>query len=303
MSALMIDADSICAIVVTYFPKSGLAQNLSALASQVRTILIVDNGSSEECLAMIDQAALSVAAVVVRLGANQGIAMALNVGLRMARERGFLWVATFDQDSQVTPGMIKEMALALQTYPQRNHVAIVTPCHVDRQIGHTVRERRHAGVGEGWRVIFSTMTSGNLVNLDAASAVGDFDGSLFIDYVDHEFCLRLRDHGYLVLEATRAVLRHSLGNMERRLLLVKRVTVTNHVPVRRYYMSRNRLIIWRRYWRRQPVWVLIDIRRFLFETMYLLLFEKQTNMKIKMLLRGLRHGLKGIRGEYDPNVG
>ena len=36
----------ICAIVVTYFPKAGCADNLTALAPQVGHIVIVDNGSS-----------------------------------------------------------------------------------------------------------------------------------------------------------------------------------------------------------------------------------------------------------------
>jgi len=262
--------------------------------------MIVDNGFSAESLEPVEAAAQRLGATIVFLGSNLGIATALNTGLRLAREQGFRWLATFDQDSQATPGMIEEMARAFASYPQLERVAIVTPCHVDRRLGFPVRDRGGEAKGEGWRIIPSTMTSGNLLNVAFATAVGGFDDSLFIDYVDHELCLRLRRQGYRILEATRATLLHSLGSMERRLFLFKRVTITNHSVVRRYYMSRNRLIVWRRYWKHEPVWVIRDIRRFLFETLYVVLYEKQVREKFQMILRGLRDGFRNVRGAFDP---
>jgi rhamnosyltransferase len=300
MSVHAIERSDICAVVVTYFPKAGSADNLDALAPQVGKLLIVDNGSSAPSLEPVEAAAQRLNAEIVRLGSNLGIATALNAGLKIAREHGFRWLATFDQDSRATPGMIEEMVRALKSYPQPGEVAIVTPCHVDRRLGFTVREKAGEDVGEGWRVIPSTMTSGNLVSVEIATEVGGFDDSLFIDYVDHEFCLRLRGYGYRVLEATRAKLLHSLGAMERRLFIFKHVTVTNHPTVRRYYISRNRLIIWRQYWQQEPVWVMRDMRRFLFETVYILLYEKQLRAKVPMILRGLRDGFRNVRGAFDP---
>jgi rhamnosyltransferase len=144
------------------------------------------------------------------------------------------------------------------------------------------------------------MTSGNLVNIEAASAVGGFDASLFIDYVDHEFCLRLRAHGYQIVEATRARLLHSLGDLQRRQFIFRRVTVTNHPVARRYYISRNRLMIWREYWRREPRWVIRDIRGFVFETVYIVLYEEHAGAKLRMISLGLLDGIRGVRGAFDP---
>jgi rhamnosyltransferase len=84
--------------------------------------------------------------------------------------------------------------------------------------------------------------------------------------------------------------------MERRLFLFKYVSITNHGPVRRYYMTRNRLIVWRRYWKQEPFWVLRDMRRLLFETVYVLLYERDLRAKVPMILRGLAHGVRGVRG-------
>jgi rhamnosyltransferase len=303
MSIRAIERSDICAVVVTYFPKAGCAENLAALAPQVGKLVIVDNGSSAQSLEPIEAAARELDATVVHLCANLGIAAALNAGLKFAAERGYRWLATFDQDSRATPGMLAEMAGVLASYPHADRVAVLSPCHVDRGLGFTVRERSSEATGSGWRVVTSVMTSGNLVSLEAAAAVGGFDDSLFIDYVDHDFCLRLRRHGYQILEATRATLLHSLGAMERRRFLFVRVHVTNHPVVRRYYMSRNRLIVWRRYWRAEPRWVLRDVRHFLFEAAYVLLYEKQTGAKIAAIVRGLHDGLRNIRGAFREASG
>jgi rhamnosyltransferase len=296
MSTHAIERSEICAVVVTYFPRAGYAENFAALMPQVGKLLVVDNGSSEETFAPVEEAARRVGATVVRLGSNLGIATALNVGLKIAREEGFRWLATFDQDSRSTPGMIAEMTRAFESFPRPERLAVLSPAYVDRALGFSVRERQSEAAGEGWRVLATTMTSGNLVNIEIATAVGGFDDSLFIDYVDHEFCLRLRRHGYWVVEATRATLLHSLGRMERRWFVFKHVKITNHPVTRRYYMSRNRLIVWRLFWRQEPVWVIRDMRRFLFESMYVVLYEKQVGAKLSMSARGLRDGFRNVRG-------
>ena len=296
MGVYAIQRSEICAVVVTYFPKAECADNFAALVPQVGKILVVDNGSSPETLGPMEAAAQRVGATVVRMGSNLGIATALNTGLEMARKEGFLWLATFDQDSQCTPGMIEEMGRVRESCPQPEQLAIISPSYVDRTQGFAVRQRRSEATGEGWRILPTTMTSGNLVNVEIATAVGGFDDSLFIDCVDHEFCLRLRGHGYRVVEATRATLLHSLGTMQRRRFLFRLIATTNHPAVRRYYQSRNRLLIWRQYWRHEPKWVAQDIRRFVFESMYILLYEKQVKSKLSMIARGLRDGIRDVRG-------
>jgi rhamnosyltransferase len=291
---------ALCAVVVTYFPKPNCVANLFALAPEVAKVLIVDNGSSEQSLGPVEAAAAKLNAVIVRLGNNLGIAAALNVGLRFAHDHGYEWLATFDQDSQTTPGMIDEMFGALKAYPHPDQVAVVTPCHVDRNSGFTVKYPSAEASGAGWRIIPVAMTSGNVVNVQVAADAGGFDESLFIDYVDVEFCLRLRNRGYRLLEATRAKLIHSLGSMERRRFIFTRVIVTNHPSIRRYYITRNRFIIWRQYWKCEPAFVIGDIWRLLTETMYVLLYEKQVRAKIPMIIHGVRDGLKNVRGAFRP---
>jgi rhamnosyltransferase len=295
----MINRSEVCAVLVTYFPGSGCTENLAAVASQVGATVIVDNGTTEQVFSPVGEAARRLGATVIRMGDNAGIAAALNVGAQFATQRGYRWLATFDQDSRAPPEMIEDMARALAIYPDAERVAIVSPCHVDRVIGFALKERGAEAQGPGWRVVPSIMTSGNLVRLDALHAVGGFDQSLFIDCVDHDFCMRLRGRGYRILEATHARLLHSLGSMERRLFIFKRVTVTNHPPVRRYYISRNRIILWRRYWKQEPLWVLRDMRRLLFESVYVVLYERQVREKLGMIIRGVGDAIRNRRGPFQ----
>jgi len=299
MSIRASDKGAVCAVVVTYFPPASCAHNLTTIGSQVGKLLIVDNGSSEESLQPVAACALGLGASLVRLGANRGVAAALNVGVRFAVDCGCSWLATFDQDSQPTPGMIEEMLRVLRSYPDAEHVGVLSPRRVDPRSGFTVREPGSAESNDAWRPIPTSMTSGSLVNLAAIAKVGGFEDALFIDYVDHEFCLRLRRHGFRILEASRARLVHSLGALERRRFIFGRVSVTHHATVRRYYMTRNRLILWRRYWRREPRWVLGDVRRFLSETLFVLLYEQQVHSKVAMVCRGVRDGVKSIGGPFS----
>jgi rhamnosyltransferase len=291
-----IERAAICAVVVTYQPQPEVPANLAALAPQVGHVLIVDNGSAAQALAPVEEQALRCGATLIRLGCNEGIGAALNIGLDFARRNGFAWLATFDQDSRAPEAMLDEMIRALGSYPALERVGVVAPLHIDRDSGIRVGDRSNEGSGEGWRVVRSAMTSGSLVDVAKAARIGNFDASLFIDYVDHEYCLRLRRHGYQVLEAMRARLIHSLGRMQVRRLGPLRILVTHYNPPRRYYMSRNRILVWRQYWWSDPGWILQDIRRLLVEFASVVLYERNIGPKVRMFMRGFVDALRNVRG-------
>jgi rhamnosyltransferase len=300
MNASAAGRPPICAAIVTYFPASDLTDGLKVLAAQVSEIVIVDNGSSAGLLDAIQTAADAVEAKVIRLGANLGMGCALNVALDFARSRQCEWLATFDQDSRATDDMLPKMLRVAHDSQHPDRVALIAPAYVDRRSGINLDNPVHQHKGPDSRVLYTAMTSGNLVSVAAATAVGGFDGDLFIDYVDHEFCLRLRKHGYQILEAQSAQLVHSLGDLTLHRLMGRRVLVTNHSVLRRYYISRNRLIVWRRYWKSESTWVLHDMRAFMIELVKILLFEQDRWPKIRMVWRGLIDAARGVRGPLRP---
>lgn len=287
----------ICAVVVTYFPAPDCAQNLKALAPQVGEIVVFDNASSEASFDAIGRSIATLSVKVIRSRENVGIAAALNAALAFAHERGYKWLATFDQDSLASPDMISTMIALAATYPEPERLAVITPVHMMRHLGISYSGPHCLARGADWRRLATTMTSGNLVNVRVAASVGGFDAGLFIDYVDNDFCLRLRRHGYHVVEASAAVLWHSLGDTKVHRFLWKRPRTTNHSPLRRYYTTRNRVITWRRNWRFDPRWTLWDVRKFFQGCAYILLWEEQKLKKLSAVARGLVDGMRNVRGK------
>jgi rhamnosyltransferase len=229
-----------------------------------------------------------------------GIAAALNIGIRFALERDYPWVATFDQDSTAPDGFIEDLLAAWNTCQFKNEVAIVGPQYRDR---HTGRISSYIA-GESDDVfgeVFTTMTSGNLVRSNVFAVAGFFDETLFIDCVDHEFCLRLRSRGYRLIESTDAILIHSLGRMTLHAVAGRVFKVFNHSPLRRYYNARNRVLLYRRYGSAFFGWLCRDLYNFCKEIAGIILFESNAGAKVGAIARGVVHGLLGRTGKYGES--
>lgn len=294
-AALGADA-RICAVIVTHFPRQPIIDRIAMLAPQVSEIVLVDNGSTGEPLASLEDAAAVSSATLIRLGDNRGIAHALNVGLEFARRQQCHWLATFDQDSIASDDMLEDMLQVARRYPYAERIGMIAPVHIDRWLGFNYAPVACERQGPGWRVLYTSMTSGNLLAVSAATAVGGFEEALFIDYVDHELCLRLRRNGYHVLEASQVHLTHSLGSLWAHRLGRRALWVTHHSATRRYYMTRNRLILWARYGRSEGRWVRSDMLAFVRELLGILLYERERSAKLGMVLLGVLDAMRGVRG-------
>ncbi len=102
-------------------------------------------------------------------------------------------------------------------------------------------------------------TSGSLIKREVFESVGFYDDDFFIDFVDIDFCLRLKKHGFRVLKAMQVELQHELGSKQTRNLLGLKIPFRDHTPWRYYYMMRNRLLMYRRYYSVSPVWICADL--------------------------------------------
>ena len=90
------------------------------------------------------------------------------------------------------------------------------------------------------------MTPGALMKSETYQKLGPFEDQLFIDGVDTEYALRMRAAGYKIVESN-VVLNHSLGKMTPHTFAGRHIFVTNHNPQRRYFITRNRIVLLRRY--------------------------------------------------------
>lgn len=286
----------VCAIVVSYNPDQSLLENIIALSSQVSEVLVIDNNSAIGCMETLLAIEKMASCKVVYNNDNMGIAAALNIGIRHAAANGYDWVATFDQDSLVPADFINNLFDTLADCPFQKDVAIVAPRYRDRVTGVLASYGGQCNA-EGSVEVDSIITSGNLVRISAVKAVGGFDDELFIDAVDHDFCLRLRKGGFRILISCNTELFHSIGAMELHQLFGRQYKVSNHSQLRRYYNARNRLTIYKRYLSTFPEWVRRDFLNWLREIAGIVLFEKNAVSKLAAMGKGVFHGLLGRLGK------
>ena len=139
------------------------------------------------------------------------------------------------------------------------------------------------------------MTSGALMKSETYQKLGPFEDQLFIDGVDTEYALRMRAAGYRIVESN-VVLNHSLGKMTPHVFAGRHIFVTNHNPRRRYFITRNRIVLLRRYMGKDREWTAYELTDFWKGTVALLLFEQDRWLKIKYMVRGAWDAILGRLG-------
>ena len=294
----MASDERVLAVVVTYQPDETLTENLHALRQQVSHVVIVDNCSTN--IGSIEVAALYTGCRLIKNGLNFGIAYALNQGAAIAMAEGFSWLATFDQDSQVTPGMIPGLLALYESHPMKNEIGVLVAFHRDRATGGNYDNPGDVIADKGdWTLMRTTITSGNMVSVAALRKTGAFDDTLFIDFVDHDFNMRCRKNGFLIVGAKRQILLHSLGRTTLHRLLGRHIICSNHSALRRYYMTRNQLEIYARYVAFEPLWCAKGLWHLLLGSILVLIYERDRFKKLRGMIKGVCHFVLRRFGRLD----
>ena len=274
-------------MIVTFHPDARVGDRMRPLIGTVGTILVVDNGSHPDEIAPLEPFLRENGVHLLPNERNVGLATALNQGFRWAADHGFTWVLTLDQDTEPSADVVSEGARVLAAHGDRR-IAVV---------GAGYGQRPVAGSSSTGSEEACVITAGALHSVGAWQQLGQFRDDFFIDYVDTEFCLRARAHGYAVFQATRSTIRHSIGVPTTHDAGFRTFTPTNHSRLRRYYITRNRIIVWRSFARREPGYVADDVKASVKELVKLVLFEDDRRGKMRAILRGARDGIRGATGE------
>lgn len=269
-----------------------MVMHLSETRAQVQRMVVVDNGSEPEEVASLRQGASQLGFELIENGENLGVAEALNLGVAWAKERGFSWVVLFDQDSRITEGYLVAMLETWEMHPHREKVASLHPRHVDPGAAVEPVLKR---APDGGPVV--SMTSGALMPAWIFDRIGYFASEYFIDDVDTEYCMRIRAAGYIIADTRDAVLLHWVGQSSYASLLGFRFRPSHHNAVRRYYMSRNRVALVRKYIRVFPGWMLQAMYAAAKDTAKVMLGEQDRVRKFRNVLLGVWDGFTGRMGK------
>ncbi|SHI12092.1 rhamnosyltransferase [Clostridium collagenovorans DSM 3089] len=286
--------NTIYAVIVTYNPDDELISSIKALKDQVNDIIIVDNGSDN--ISFLNSLKESYKIKILFNSSNLGIAKALNQGVKYSLSQGADWILTLDQDSICTNNMIETMlnsyyALSIK---DQERIALIAPKYIEKKYIDSYNIIKSESIYE-----FLVITSGNLIKKSTFSNIGFFKEDLFIDFVDHEFCLRINTKGYKILLVCNAILLHSLGDSKKLTFLSKALTITNHSYIRRYYITRNRFYLWKEYKTLFPNWVKEDKHRFINELIKILIFEDNKFNKLKMIKKGIKDYSNNVVGKIN----
>ena len=229
----MTNLNRFCAGVVTYNPDiKRLELVLGSIVGQVESLIVADNGS--ENIDEIERVTQSFGnAILLKNNENKGIATALNQICRYAKQQFFSWVLTLDQDTICPSDIVEKLSKGTAI----KKVGIVCPA-VDYEGINLNTYNKQEEIEEDT----ACMTSASLTNILAWEEVDGFKDDYFIDFVDNEFCMKLRIYGYKILRVNSCAISHRLGNSVERQFLWKKIRGTSHRPWRIYYMVRNNLL-------------------------------------------------------------
>lgn len=276
-------------VTVLYHPDKKVAGNIRTYAGKLGVLYVLDNTEKPEKSIAAEMRKIRNVKYVA-FGRNAGMARALNYAAGEAMRSGYDWLLTMDQDSRADGKTLDTMMNFVS-----GDVGIVSPRHV-------TRFDRETFSGDDVTEETAVMTSGNLLNLKAYGKCGPFDERYFIDAVDHEYCLRLKKNGYRILQANRAALRHGWGRPGIVRFLGRNVIVSNHPPLRRYYMVRNTLMMNRDYRKIFPDYCAKTIRGMRKDAVKAVLLEKNRMKKIGYIVLACIDFARGKTGKLSGEI-
>lgn len=285
----------VVAVVPVFNPGPGLPHKLMQLLAQVSLVVVVDDGS--ESFVEVG----SIADVIVVRQENSGIAAALNAGIRRAQhERPNLsHILTVDQDSELGELYVEASLETLHEGTTAGLDVAATAAAKHNGVLAQVLERKGS-----FEAALKVAQSGMLFPAKQLERVGLFDDSLVIDVVETDWCLRARAVGALVLLAPGTDMRHPVGDPRpirfgRRPLRWRgrERSYSYHSPLRRYYITRNRLLVYPRYVSSSGAWIGRDTVAEMRTVIISLALSDGRWALLLAIVAGIRDGLRGHRGK------
>lgn len=279
----MNQAPRIAAIYTTYHPDDGFRQRIRHVVERCALTVVVDNTPGGHVFAADQADGLT----LLQDGCNKGLGAALNAGLAEALRQGCEAVVLFDQDSSPCPDFIDSLFQALVAAGPR---AIIGPLLVDDA------QARAPTIGANLPPelddVTCIATSGMCFWLHDLKPTDRFTEDFFLDFVDFDWCWRLREQGWRICRLKSLPMPHRLGLAQR-----KFVGLTYHVPApfRHYFQFRDTLkLAARRY---VPLYSRIRLSVILLPKLlvYPFLLDRGPE-RLRWMLLGIRDAVRSVPG-------
>ncbi len=298
----------VLAYITAYEDCKAVENCVTAIKNQsfpVEKIFIVDNSLNKPVLLCTDENVM-----IERHPENLGVAGGLKLALEYACEHKYDFLWSFDQDSIPEPDCLK---ILLNVYNQLSEVnykiGIIAPTSIDSRTNQVVEAAifdrdcftscKHKSEEQPYECD-APITSGSLISIAAAKTISLPNVELFIDGVDLDYGLRLKQNGFHNLIVPQTILEHKFGNPLKVKFLRKEKIVQQYSVLRHYYICRNHTYLDTRYaksWYRLTS-CLRRIKYMIRTIIFIILYDHEDKLrKILACFIGTFHGLQGKLGK------
>lgn len=275
--------DNVAVIIILFNPNSTDIDNALSIAKRYKCV-IFDN-SPQQSIISIPQYA-----TYIWYGYNIGIAAAQNRAIE-AIPGDYSFVVFMDQDSRTTEDYPIRIANEfVKTQKHFVNLATIGPFFTDGKSDDAYKSRIHKEVFIAPDIICrkNIISSGCCISREVLENVGLNDESLFIDFVDSEWCWRAVSKGYICCMTTNIVMIHSIG---RKIINIGPMKDVVSAPQRYFFQFRNYLWMLRRDYV-PGKWKVNNGIKNIIRLFYYPLFVKSGCKCAKYMWKGIFHGMK-----------
>jgi len=300
------DASSNVAVVVLNWNAGRMTlECLTSLRGSIGAtlrIIVVDNASTDDSVALLRDAAPDVDLIVN--ASNVGFAEGNNVGIRRAMEQDAEYVLILNNDTTIEPHAIQTLVAEAARLRDAGAVSpmiyFAEPADLiwfggaafDPRRGFPGRvtgyRERDSGQYASTRPVDRLTGAAMLVTREAIVRCGTFDGDLFFLYEDVDWSLRMREAGFGLYVVPAARIWHRVAATQG----------SEHSALSMYYGTRNQLVVSRRHaplgraasWRRTLVTAAVHVAR--------LRHPARRMASLRALLEGFVDGVNGRLGPW-----
>lgn len=230
---------NVTALVTLYYPDKSVVENVRKLYLQVDNIILLDNTP------YIDNSKLFIELNVRYIPnfRNLGLSAAFNSGFDLIKEKHVDYIVFFDQDSQVNDGHIKVLVEDFVELSKHYKIGCIGPSFYDRNSNKLVENMDRVSLSNNLYSVKSLITSSLLTTPEIFKDINGWNEKIFLDYADWDFCWRMLDKSYLLVQDGTVVLNHSLGDSA---VNIGKLSFPKYSPIREYYRIRDCLKLFKK---------------------------------------------------------
>lgn len=220
-------------------PDKNFEDRVIKIINETDIAIIVDN--TPGCYAFSHEFIENKSIIILQDGQNKGLGKALNLGILYAKANQCDTAILFDQDSSPSSCFIKKLLTKLNEFNKKyNYKCCIGPVHIDDNISQTSKKINSRENNKSFIELSAIPTSGMAFSLKKISSDDLFTEDFFLDFVDFEWCWRIRTQGWRIFRIFDITMPHRLGISQKKFL---GITYYISAPYRHYFQFRESLKI------------------------------------------------------------